>query len=511
MTSRNKGKVSLVGAGPGDPGLLTLKGLRALQQADVLLYDYLASAPVVALAPPDCERVYVGKKAGSHTLSQSEITAIIIRLAHEGKNVVRLKGGDPFVFGRGGEEAQELFAAGIEFEVIPGISSALAAPAYAGIPVTHRAHNTAFTVITGHEDPSKDISSINWKRFADPHQTLILLMAMGNLNAIVVQLLSAGMPADTPVAIIREGTRPSQATLVGTLETIVAEVARMGFSAPSIVVVGGVVKLREEIAWYEKGALFGKRLLITRPTSASDAFAMQLWEMGVEPILAPTISIEPPDDMKRARIAVEGAGSYAWIVFTSRNGVKTFFDILRSQGHDARALAGARIAAIGPKTSQALTQRGIRVDLMPEEYIGEKIARSLIDVTSQRDRVLIFRAQDARDVLPRALRDAARLVDVVAGYKTVILKDPGFGGKVERADILTFTSASTVRGFMENMGGLAGVATQGKTVACIGPVTAAAANTAGLRVDVVASEYTFEGLIEALQGAQGTTLVPSTD
>ncbi len=503
--------MSLVGAGPGDPGLLTVKALHALRQADVLLYDYLASAPIVALAPADCERVYVGKQAGTHALSQSDITSLMIQLARQGKHVVRLKGGDPFIFGRGGEEAQELSAAGITFEVIPGITSALAVPAYAGIPVTHRSHNTSFTVVTGHEDPGKECSSINWKRLGDPHQTLILLMAMANLNSIVGQLRENGFAPETPVAIIREGTRPSQETIVGTLQTIVADVERARFSAPSIVVIGEVVALRKDIAWFEKGPLFGRRLLITRPAGQSDALALRLWEMGAEPILAPTISIGPPDDPSAARDAVERAGSYDWIVFTSRNGVDAFFDVLRELGRDSRALAGAKIAAIGPKTSQALMERGIRVDLLPTEFVSEEIAACLRAKSKKDDRILIFRAQEARDVLPRTLREAGRFIDVIAAYQTRIVLDPDFAQKVRSSDILTFTSASTVRGFADNLGQDTRIATDGKIVACIGPITASAATALGLRVDVVAGEYTVEGLIDALECAQSATLNSSTD
>lgn len=505
------GTVSLVGAGPGDPGLLTIKALNALRQADVLLYDYLASAPIVALAAADCKRTYVGKQAGNHALSQSEIISLMIQFARDGKHVVRLKGGDPFVFGRGGEEAQELSAAGIPFQIIPGISSALAVPAYAGIPITHRSHNTSFTVLTGHEDPGKERSSTDWKRLNDPHQTLIVLMGMGNLKPIVEQLLANGLAPETPVAIIREGTRPSQETLVANLQTIVAEVERTRFSAPSIVVIGDVVTLRKEIAWFEKSPLFGKNVLITRPAAQSDAFAMQLWEIGAQPILAPTIAIGPPDDADAAREAVKSAGGYDWIIFTSRNGVDVFFDILIELGRDSRALAGAKVAAIGPKTSQALMQRGIRVDLMPAEYVSEEIAVCLGGVSKKGDRILIFRAQEARDVLPRTLRNAGRFTDVVAAYKTSTVLDPDFAHKVQSSHILTFTSASTVRGYAENLGVDVHDATAGKIVACIGPITAAAAAETGLRVDVVAAEYTIEGLIGALERAAPTTLVSSTD
>ncbi len=293
------GKVWLVGAGPGDPGLLTLKGARALAQCEVLVYDYLASSAIVGLAPPDCERIYVGKKAGAHTLSQDEITALIVRLGLEGKKVVRLKGGDVFVFARGGEEAQALREAGVPFEIVPGITSAIAAPAYAGIPVSHRDHNTSFTIATGHEDPTKGYSSLDYAKLANRKATTIFLMAMGNLAGIVAELRAHGLEGDTPVGIVREGTKPTQQTVTGTIDTIVAEVARTGIGAPAIVVIGDVVREREHIRWFDAQPLFGKRVLVTRPAHQADDIALRLYEVGAEPILAPTIAIGPPDDPRR--------------------------------------------------------------------------------------------------------------------------------------------------------------------------------------------------------------------
>ena len=301
MSKSKSGRVSLVGAGPGDPGLLTLKGARTIAAADVLVYDYLAAAPIVALAPPDCEKIYVGKKAGAHTLAQEEIAQLLIRLAREGKSVVRLKGGDPFVFGRGGEEADELASAGIAFEIVPGITSAIAAPAYAGIPLTHREYNTAFTIATGHEDPTKPESTIDYARLADPHQTLVFLMAMGNLAEIVGKLREHGLPGDRLVAIVREGTKPAQETLVATLDTIVAEAQRAGIAAPAIVVIGDVVRLRERIRWFDVNPLFGKRVLITRPAHQAASSRRACGKSAPSRSLAPTIAIGPPDDPLAAR------------------------------------------------------------------------------------------------------------------------------------------------------------------------------------------------------------------
>lgn len=494
------GRVSLVGAGPGDPGLLTLKAARLLAHADAVVYDYLAAAPVVALAPADCERIYVGKKAGDHTLPQEEITALLVRLAREGKRVVRLKGGDPFVFGRGGEEAEELAAAGIPFEIVPGISSAIAAPAYAGIPVTHRAHNTAVTIATGHEDPAKELSTLDFAKLADPHQTLVLLMAMGNLPGIVAQLRAHGLPAEHPIAIVREGTKPAQRTLVATLESVVAEVERAGLKAPAIVIVGHVVRLRERIAWFDATPLFGERVLITRPVAQAGEFAARLWELGAEPILAPSIAIEPPDDPAAAARAAAAVREYRWIVFTSQNGVEAFFRELARRGEDARALGGVRVAAIGPKTASALERHGIRPDFVPARFISEAVADGLLERSSAGERILLFRAQEARDVLPERLRAAGRPVDVVAAYKTTFVHDGDLAEKVARATVLTFTSASTIAGFAHSLGGELAGAVRGKRIACIGPITAEAARGAGLHVDHVAAEFTVEGLIEALEG-----------
>jgi len=494
---RAPGKVWLVGAGPGDPGLLTLKGARALAHCDTLVYDYLASPAIVAFAPPDCEKIYVGKKAGAHTLSQDEITALIVRLGLAGKKVVRLKGGDVFVFARGGEEARALAEAGVPFEIVPGISSALAAPAYAGIPVTHRDHNTAFTVATGHEDPTKGYSSLDFAKLANPKATTIFLMAMGNLAGIVGELRTHGLPGETPVGIVHEGTKPTQQVVTATIDTIVAEIARSGITAPAIVVIGDVVKEREHIRWFDAQPLFGKRVLVTRPVHQADDLATQLWEAGAEPIVAPTIVIGPPDDPRPARDAVAAIREYAWVAFTSRNGVDAFFDVLGELGRDARAFGDTKIAAIGPKTAEALAARGLRVDLVPPVFVNEAVAPELLARSAPGERILLFRAQEARDVLPDTLREGGRRVDVAAAYKTRFVDDTELAAKAERADIVTFTSSSTVAGFVHNIPG-AGPLLAAKTVAAIGPITAQTARDAGIRVDVVAEEFTVEGLLRAL-------------
>ncbi len=498
MSVRPRGKVWLVGAGPGDPGLLTLKAARAIAACEVLVYDYLASAAIVALASPTCEKIYVGKKAGAHTLSQDEITALIVRLGVEGRKVVRLKGGDVFVFARGGEEAAELRAAGVAFEIIPGITSAIAAPAYAGIPVTHRDHNTSFTIATGHEDPLKGYTSLDFAKLANPKQTLIFLMAMGSLAGLVAKLLEHGMPPDHPVGIVREGTKPTQETLIGTLATIVDDVVRVGFKAPAIVVIGDVVRERETIRWFDNTPLFGKRVLVTRAQGDADEFAAKLWEAGAEPVLAPTIAIGAPDDARPAEAALRELDAYAWVVFTSARGVDAAFAMLAAAGADARRFGRAKVAAIGPKTADRLLAYGVRADFVPPKFVAEDVAAGLVEHSQRGERVLVYGAQEMRDVVATTLREAGRAVDVVAGYKTSHVRDAAIATAAAATNVWTFTSASTVAAFLENVPDAA-IRAAGKIVACIGPITAAAARDAGLRVDVVPDDFTVDGLLDALE------------
>jgi len=496
----SSGRVILAGAGPGDPGLLTLRAAEALRQADVLLYDALASDAIVAMATPACEKIFVGKRGGNHAMPQDDIEALMVRKAREGKIVVRLKGGDPFVFGRGGEEAQTLARERIPFEIVPGITSAVAAPAYAGIPVTHRDHNVAFTVATGHEDPTKGESTLDWARLADPHQTLVLLMAMGNLREITARLRANGLPDDRPVAVIRDGTRPEQTTLVATLATIADEVERAEIGAPSIVVIGDVVALREQLRWFDRGPLFGKRVLVTRPAHQQCEIAAALRALGAEPVCIPTIEIFEPQAGGDAVDVLNDLKLYGWIVFTSANGVEAFFRNLHESGKDARAIGTGRVAAIGPGTARALHDRGIVADLIPARYIAEEVAAALLPLTQSGERILIYRAEVAREELIDALRDSQREPRVVAAYATRTAHAGDFAQRVAACDILTFTSASTVNGFVENAGGqpAARELVRGKLVACIGPVTAAAATSAGMNVAVVAEEFTAQGLVEAL-------------
>jgi uroporphyrinogen III methyltransferase/synthase len=502
MTPKHRSHVSLVGAGPGDPGLLTLSAVHALESADVVLYDALVSDAVLSLLPAGCERIFVGKRGGGEAMPQEEIEALMVRTASQERHVVRLKGGDPFVFGRGGEEAQALRAAGIPFDVVPGISSALAAPAYAGIPVTHRAFNAAFTIASGREDPAKPASLLDWEKLADEHRTLVFLMARANLGEIAERLIERGLASTTPAAVVQDGTRATQRTCAGTLATIREEAQRAGIGAPAVVVIGDVVRLRDQIAWFERRPLFGKRVLVTRAATQAGAFARALAARGAEPILAPVIAIEPPDDPAAAHRSIDELASYAWVVFTSANGVDSFFERLGSLDADARYLGGVKVAAIGAKTAQRLQHFGVRSDVMPAEFVSEEIARALIEAARPGDRVLVYRAQEARDILPQMLADAGLEPAVVAAYRTVTVRVPDFDERIARAGVLTFTSASTVRGYAEQFetSAHAAAAARGKLVACIGPITADAARDAGLEPAVVSQEFTTGGLLDALEG-----------
>ncbi|MFZ0574979.1 MAG: uroporphyrinogen-III C-methyltransferase [Candidatus Cybelea sp.] len=490
----------LVGAGPGDPGLLTLRAAEVLESAEVLLYDALAGDAIVALAPPACERIYVGKRAGEHAMPQDEIERLTIAKAQGGRRVVRLKGGDPFIFGRGGEEAQALVASGVPFEIVPGVSSSYAAPAYAGIPLTHREYAASFTVATGHEDPGKAVSSLDWAKLADPARTLVLLMATANLREITRELIAHGLAPQTPVAVVQDGTRPSQRTVLGRLDSIADDVAAAEIGAPAVVVIGGVAALRRQLRWFDSGALFGKRVLITRAGEQSGEFARALLARGAQPVLAPVIAIAPVDDTSAAERAFQDLSSYAWLIFTSQNGVDAFFRRLAARQGDARSIGRVKLAAIGERTAARLRTYGVIADLVPAEFISEEIAREVIARSTAGDRILLYRAQEARDVLPQMLQDAGLDVTIVAAYTTLIPPDEDFASKVSEADVLTFTSASTVRGFVALLRDVAASrAASGKCVACIGPITANAAAQAGLNVDVVAPVHTTAGLLDALE------------
>jgi uroporphyrinogen III methyltransferase/synthase len=506
------GKVWLVGAGPGDPGLITVAGLERLRQAEVIVYDRLVSPRLLEHAREDAELIFMGKVAGKGAHDQAKINELLVEKAREDRRVVRLKGGDPFVFGRGGEEAEALRAAGIPFEVVPGVTSAIAVPAYAGIPVTHRGLASTFAVITGHEacpersrrDPGKDESAIDWGRLATATDTLVLLMGVKTLPEIVEKLIAGGRPAETPVAVIQSGTTPDQRTVTGTLADIVQRVREAKLQPPAVTVVGEVVRLRETLAWFEDRPLFGKRVLITRTQRQASALAQLLAEEGAVPIELPAIEIEPSVDEAALEAALDGLreSPYAWVVFTSANAVEIFFGLMRERGLDARSFAGARVGAIGPATADALAERGITADAVPDEYVAEGVVEALRPHLRSGARVLVPRAEGARPELVEGLRAAGREVDELTLYRAAVPKEaPAEALSLLREggiDIVTFTSSSTVR----NLAALLGEDVEclrKPLIACIGPITAETARELGLRVDVEASEHTVPGLVRALR------------
>ena len=505
MVRRSKGKVYLVGAGPGDPKLLTLRGRECLEQAEVVLYDYLANTVVLSYAPEQAELIYVGRRGKGKYPAQDEINRVLIERARAGKVVVRLKGGDPFVFGRGGEEAEALASEGIEFEVVPGVTAAIAAPAYAGIPVTHRTLASTFTIVTGHEDPDKDTTALDWPKLATRHGTLVFLMGMKNLSAIVTNLLAEGKPSTTPVAIIRWGTRASQQTVVGTLADITEKAQGAKMEPPAVIVVGEVVRLRPQLNWFERRPLFGKRMLMTRARDQAAELAMMLIANGAEPIEAPTIQILPPTDWSPVDRAISAIGAYNWLIFTSMNGVAQFMTRLHERGLDARSLAGGRVCCIGPRTAQELERFGVKADVIPADYQAEGVLAALGGQDLQDARVLIPRAEVARELLPDELRVRGAHVDVVPVYRTLAPKEGDVEGwrrqlMDRQIHVVIFTSSSTVRNFVELLGGVDPVRTllRSVVIACIGPVTARTVVEFGLTASIVPEENTIAALVDAI-------------
>ena len=492
------GTVYLVGAGPGDPGLLTLRAAELIARADVLVYDALVS-PAILEHAGGAERVYVGKRGGEHSRTQEQINQVLVDLAARHRTVVRLKGGDPFVFGRGGEEALTLVRAGVPFEVVPGVTAGIAAPAYAGIPVTQRGMAASVAFVTGHEDPTKSDTDVDWAHLARGVGTVVFYMGVGKMAENFARLVEHGRAETTPAAAIEWGTYPRQRTVTGTLATLPALAREAGIGAPSLIVVGEVVALRGELGWWDRRPLSGRRIVVTRARAQASDFAAQLEELGAEVVQFPTIRIAPAADPEPLRRAVADAGSFDWIVFTSVNGVERFWYELAQQGCDARHLGGVSVCAIGPATAAELARRGVVADLVPDEFVAEAAVQALLRAGVEGKRVLLPRADIARALLPEQLRAHGAEVVEVDAYTTV--RDGTDAERVARRiaegsiDLVTFTASSTVRGFVELVGAEVGAA----KVASIGPVTTNTARELGVRVDVEAEEYTIPGLVRAIR------------
>jgi len=566
-------KVYLVGAGPGDPGLLTIKGRRLIEKADVIIYDQLVSKDILRYARPDCELIFVGKSPGKHYRLQGEINQLLIKKATEAESggeskssgelseskssgelgesksggersesksggergcmgkgniesvggkgtsngesgkrkgetgiIVRLKGGDPFVFGRGGEEALALAEHGVDFEVVPGVSSATAVPAYAGIPVTHRGLASSFTVITGHEDPEKLESAIDWESIGNSSGTLVFLMAMANLPLITEKLLQGGLPANTPAAVIQNGVGPRQRTVCGELHSIVALVERHGLSNPAVIIVGQVVKLRETLEWFEKRPLFGLGIVVTRARQQSSKLSEALEDLGAQVRELPVIAFDAPSDPLQLGAALGKLESFEWLIFTSVNGVEAFFAELHSTGTDIRKLAGVRLVAIGPATQKALESKGLRDIILPAEFDAESLAGQLDGLVAAGEKVLVVRPEQARDLLSKVLRERGALVTEVAAYKTVsasvdteALVAALAAGEI---DAVTFTSSSTVRNLLQMICGDTSLL-RGVKLCSIGSVTSNTLREFGLEPNVQATDSCIEGLVEAIVSSLG--------
>lgn len=485
--------VYLVGAGPGDPGLLTVRGAEVLAAADVVVYDRLSLDGLLALAPAGAERISVAKVPGGLSTPQDEINSLLVERGRAGQTVVRLKGGDPFVFARGGEEAAALLAAEVPFELVPGVTSAIAVPAYAGIPVTLRHSSTSFTVVTGHEDPTRPESSVNWEAVAQVGGTIVVLMGVGRIRAIADRLQAGGLAPETPAASVQWGTRPEQRTIRATLGTL----ADQPLASPSVIVIGDVAG--QELTWFESRPLFGKRVVVTRAREQASDLVGSLHAAGASTVELATIEIaDPADGGASLRVAAASVAGYDWVVLTSVNGASRFLAELP----DARALGGVRVAAIGPGTAAALAAGGIVADLVPERYVAESLLDGFPPPPADRPgRVLLPRAGVARDTLPDGLRDAGWQVDVVEAYRTVTAAPTAAEREAAAtADIITFTASSTVTRYLD----VKGDDPVPPFVACIGPITAATARAAGLTVDLVAEDHTVPGIVAALAAHFGT-------
>ncbi len=494
-----KGFVYLVGAGPGDPQLITLKGKKCLEDAQVIIYDYLANKELLSFAGKDCELIYVGKKSKNHTVDQDNINKIIVKKAREGKKVVRLKGGDPFIFGRGGEEALFLMENNIPYEIVPGITSGIAAALYAGIPLTMRGINSTLALATGHESEDKELSLLDWQALSKMG-TLIFYMGVKNLPYIVDNLVKAGLDKDTPIALVRWATYPEQQVLEGNLENICGLVEKLRFKAPAIIIIGEVVRLRERLKWFENKPLFGRRIIITRASEQAGKFSHKLKELGARVYEIPTIKIVPYKSYEGLDEAISRISEYNILILTSVNGVKYFFDRLKELGKDGRALAGIKICAIGPATAQSIKEKFLNVDIMPEKYVAESVVEALNRFGIEGKRFLLCRALVARDVIPDEIRKRGGFIDVVPVYETT--KDEESRERLlktleEGVHYITFTSSSTVSNFFELLGEEKRLLKDIK-FASIGPVTSATLRKHGYEPHLEAEKYTIDGLTDAI-------------
>lgn len=500
-----EGIVYLIGAGPGDPGLITVKGKERIESADVVVYDYLANPKLLEYARPGAEKIYVGKMGGAHTKTQDEINDLIVKWCREGKNVARLKGGDPFIFGRGGEEAEELVKAGLKFEVVPGVTAGTAAAAYSGIPLTHRDHTATVAFITGHEDPTKEDSNIYWDKIATGIGTLVFYMGIKNLSNITKNLIKHGRDPETPVAVIRWGSTPDQQTVTGNLETIADIAKQAGIKPPALTVVGGVVSLKPTLDWFESKPLFGRKIVVTRAREQASGFAARLEESGAHVIEFPTIEIMEPESWSDLDAALAKISGYDWIVFTSVNGVGFFISRLKEKGMDIRDLKGLKVLAIGPKTAEAVENLGVRVDFVPQEYRAESIIEGMGPENIKGKNILIPRAKVAREVLPDEMRRLGADVTIAECYVTV--RPESRKEEVRKffedgaIDAVTFTSSSTVENFMDMWDdretGLRLM--NGVKVASIGPITSETAQKLGLTPDIEPKEFTTSALADAIE------------
>jgi len=492
------GTCYLVGAGPGDPGLVTLRAKECIERADVLVYDALSSPELLGWTKPGCEKIYVGKRAKDHSVPQDQINSLIVEKTKAGKSVVRLKGGDPMIFGRGGEEAAELAAAGVKFEIVPGISSTIAGPAYAGIPVTHRDHNTVLTIFTGHEDPAKGFSSVDYEQLAKAPGTKVFVMGVARLREITGAFIEHGADPKTPIALTRWATTGSQWTIEGTLATIADIAEKAEFSSPAVAVIGDVVKERKKINWFEKRPLFGKRIVVTRTREQAGELSKALRELGADVIELPTIRIEQPEDRQGFAEMVTTAHEYDWLVFTSPNGVERFFDAFFSAYPDARSLGNPRIAAIGNGTAQKIREYRFTVDLIPERFVAEGLIDAFKKESVENLTMLWVKAAESRDVVGEGLAALGAIVDECIAYRTVPETEDPTGARArlisEGADLITFTSSSTVDHFFD----LGLDWPDGCVAGSIGPVTSKTLVEKGMPPAFEASKHDIPGLVDAI-------------